>query len=665
MEEADRNSASGPGNKTLYLGNLHPFISEAMLHDVFAGCRGVLELKIIKDKATGIPAGYGFAKFVDAISAQEGLDLVGKPVLFGQEVRINWAFQKEQREELGNHVHVFVGDLAADVTDAMLAAAFEVYPGCSDARVMWDHASGRSRGYGFVSFATKAQAEAAIQGQHGQTIGSRRVRCGWAQHKVGESAAPVDAAVLDRSDPTNTNVYVGNLDVALTDSEIRRHFSSFGALAEMKLHRKGAYGFVRFRSHADAVRAIVGSNAQPLGSKVLKCSWGRHPSLPPSGLHSHLLLATGAGLNPMLPLALSAPAPGMVSGGLGSGLVNPMLPALPSAMNHSLLPPYQPPVDAEAFLWKDLEHLFDDQGIDSSRYEEAVNFSDPISKFSSLRGYLANISFLRIALSPKFHLHDIRRTGPLELTTRWTMDMELSFNRFNPLKPWYDPKPVFTGTSIMTVNPDTGKFVSHIDTWDAVSNQSYLSLEAVRHLASQVLTLRQTPQDLTTPSYLVLKKMPRYEIRQYEGFTGLETRAGEAQGQAFQKLAGYLGGKNSRGRKLAMTTPVLTDDKGGMQFVVGADEAGEDGRDLPQASDESIRVTGSPPQIQGVATFSGAANQTLAAAKAAELRNILREDGHTPADATSWQLAQYNSPLVPGFLRRNEVLISLSDYKLW
>ncbi|KAL6777990.1 hypothetical protein ACKKBG_A16495 [Auxenochlorella protothecoides x Auxenochlorella symbiontica] len=321
--------------------------------------------------------------------------------------------------------------------------------------------------------------------------------------------------------------------------------------------------------------------------------------------------------------------------------------------------------DAEAFLWKDLEHLFDDQGIDSSRYEEAVNFSDPISKFSSLRGYLANISFLRIALSPKFHLHDIRRTGPLELTTRWTMDMELSFNRFNPLKPWYDPKPVFTGTSIMTVNPDTGKFVSHIDTWDAVSNQSYLSLEAVRHLASQVLTLRQTPQDLTTPSYLVLKKMPRYEIRQYEGFTGLETRAGEAQGQAFQKLAGYLGGKNSQGRKLAMTTPVLTDDKGGMQFVVGADEAGEDGRDLPQASDESIRVTGSPPQIQGVATFSGAANQTLAAAKAAELRNILREDGHTPADATSWQLAQYNSPLVPGFLRRNEVLISLSDYKLW
>lgn len=95
-----------------------------------------------------------------------------------------------------------------------------------------------------------------------------------------------------------------------------------------------------------------------------------------------------------------------------------------------------------------------------------------------------------------------------------------------------------------------------------------------------MLTLRQTPQDLTTPSYLVLKKTPRYEVRQYEGFTGLETRAGEAQGQAFQRLAGYLGGKNSQGRKLAMTTPVLTDDKGGMRFVVGADEAVSGGKEV-------------------------------------------------------------------------------------
>jgi nucleolysin TIA-1/TIAR len=48
---------------------------------------------------------------------------------------------------------------------------------------MWDHATGRSKGYGFVSMRTREEAQAAIEVMHGVTIGSRRVRCGWAQHK--------------------------------------------------------------------------------------------------------------------------------------------------------------------------------------------------------------------------------------------------------------------------------------------------------------------------------------------------------------------------------------------------------------------------------------------------------------------------------------------------
>ncbi len=30
-----------------------------------------------------------------------------------QEARVNWAFQKEQKEEVANHFHVFVGDLSS------------------------------------------------------------------------------------------------------------------------------------------------------------------------------------------------------------------------------------------------------------------------------------------------------------------------------------------------------------------------------------------------------------------------------------------------------------------------------------------------------------------------------------------------------------------------
>lgn len=311
-------SATGSGNsqaqrnKTLYLGNLHPFVTEAHLRELFAGLLGITELKVIKDKATGVSAGYGFAKFTDQAFAQVALDRVNKAVLFGQEIRVNWAFLKEQPEEVATLVHIFVGDLAPDVTDAVLLAAFQACPGCSDARVQWDHATGRSRGYGFVSFTSIEEAETAIAAMHGQFVGSRRVRCGSAQHKT-DAALPTDPNILDRADPTNTNIYVGNLAACLSDAEVRRHFATFGPLAEVKLHRKGGFGFVRYKAHEDAVRAIIGMNSAMLAGKQLKCSWGRHPNTPPSGMQTSLMLAAAAGIGP---LALPQ--------GNGGGLLPPM-----------------------------------------------------------------------------------------------------------------------------------------------------------------------------------------------------------------------------------------------------------------------------------------------------------------------------------------------------
>jgi hypothetical protein len=71
-------------------------------------------------------------------------------------------------------------------------------------------------------------------------------------------------------------------------------------------------------------------------------------------------------------------------------------------------------------------------------------------------GYLFNIAFLRRVFSPIFVLHDIRRTGPLEVTTRWTMRMGLAVARGTLLRRVWDPRLTFTGTSIMGINPETG-----------------------------------------------------------------------------------------------------------------------------------------------------------------------------------------------------------------
>lgn len=62
-------SSIGPFDPTscrsLYIGNLHPYVTESQLQDLFATLGSVSEVKVIKDKATGMSAGYGFVKFLD------------------------------------------------------------------------------------------------------------------------------------------------------------------------------------------------------------------------------------------------------------------------------------------------------------------------------------------------------------------------------------------------------------------------------------------------------------------------------------------------------------------------------------------------------------------------------------------------------------------------
>lgn len=294
---------------TLYLGNLHPFVNDMVLQGVFAGMEGIHELKVIKDRATGMSAGYGFARFVSRSYAEEALNKVVGISLFGQQMKVNWALQREKEEELGSHHHIFVGDLSPEVTDSILMESFSSCSGCSDARVMWDHSTGRSRGYGFVSFSTKDEAKYAIETMDGAQIGSRCIRCGWAQHKT-ESSVPANPNALDHLDPTNTNVYVGNIPGNVPEPELRNHFGKFGTIMEMKLHRKGNFGFVRYKTHEEAVDAIVGLNSQVLSGRKLKCSWGRHPKVPPSGVKAQLLMAavaSGQGLPPQNPQGLGMP----------------------------------------------------------------------------------------------------------------------------------------------------------------------------------------------------------------------------------------------------------------------------------------------------------------------------------------------------------------------
>ncbi len=71
---------------------------------------------------------------------------------------------------------LFVGGLAWATDDDGLRAAFERYGTVTEARVILDRDTGRSRGFGFVTFSTSEEAQAAIAGADGSQLDGRSIR---------------------------------------------------------------------------------------------------------------------------------------------------------------------------------------------------------------------------------------------------------------------------------------------------------------------------------------------------------------------------------------------------------------------------------------------------------------------------------------------------------
>jgi len=72
---------------------------------------------------------------------------------------------------MGNKL--YVGNLPYSVRDGDLEQAFGQFGAVTSAKVMMERDTGRSKGFGFVEMGTAAEAQAAIQGLHGQSVDGR------------------------------------------------------------------------------------------------------------------------------------------------------------------------------------------------------------------------------------------------------------------------------------------------------------------------------------------------------------------------------------------------------------------------------------------------------------------------------------------------------------
>ena len=171
---------------------------------------------------------------------------------------------------------------------------------------------------------------------------------------------------------------------------------------------------------------------------------------------------------------------------------------------------------------------------------------------------------------------------------------------------------------------------------------------------------RQTEQ----PDYTVVRADADFELRDYPALVVAEVSSAgsreRASGASFRRLAAYIFAQDrpEGGEKIAMTAPVLQDEprpgQWRMRFVMPSKYTLDT---LPPAPEDST-LAETPARRMAAVRFSGNASGRDLALMEARLREWMREARLMPAGEA--EFAFYDAPMIPGPLRRNEVLIPVA-----
>lgn len=163
--------------------------------------------------------------------------------------------------------------------------------------------------------------------------------------------------------------------------------------------------------------------------------------------------------------------------------------------------------------------------------------------------------------------------------------------------------------------------------------------------------------------YRVLSNQDGFEIRSYEPFITISTiengTMAEAGNRAFRPLANFIFGGNKASQQIAMTAPVTqvrVADGYRVSFVMPASMRIED---MPEPATPDVVISNHPAGEYAALKFSGLASEQLFRRKETLLRKKLEQKGTKALPTATY--ARYNGPWTPGPLRRNEVLIPLSE----
>lgn len=247
-------AAPHPQNSaSLYVGELDPSVTEAMLFELFSQIGAVASIRVCRDAVTRRSLGYAYVNYNSTSDGEKALEELNYTLIKGRPCRIMWSQRDPALRKTGQG-NVFIKNLDVAIDNKALHDTFAAFGNILSCKVAQDE-NGNSKGYGFVHYETDEAASQAIKHVNGMLLNEKKVYVG---HHIPKKDRQ---SKFEEMKANFTNVYVKNINPEATDDEFRDLFEKYGDVTSSSLARdqegkSRGFGFVNFTTHESASKAV-------------------------------------------------------------------------------------------------------------------------------------------------------------------------------------------------------------------------------------------------------------------------------------------------------------------------------------------------------------------------------------------------------------------------
>ncbi|KAM4563074.1 RNA-binding protein 39b isoform 2-T4 [Odontesthes bonariensis] len=200
--------------RTVFCMQLAARIRARDLEDFFSAVGKVRDVRIISDRNSRRSKGIAYIEFVESSSVPlaiglTGQRLLGVPIIVqasqAEKNRAAAAANNLQKGSAGP-MRLYVGSLHFNITEEMLRGIFEPFGKIEGIQLMMDSETGRSKGYGFISFADAECAKKALEQLNGFELAGRPMKVG---HVTERSDSSTASSFLDNDELERTGIDLG------------------------------------------------------------------------------------------------------------------------------------------------------------------------------------------------------------------------------------------------------------------------------------------------------------------------------------------------------------------------------------------------------------------------------------------------------------------------